>query len=212
LLSRPTGGAAGDVDGQPLTQLFTIDGGSWTLRTLLLIRHTAVCDSVRGRCYGQSDVPLRAAYRQDIDSAIEDADLRFPFARIYSSPLTRCRLLAEKIGSGLKLPVGYDDRLKERHFGNWELQSWDDIHAATGNAMDGLIDAPETFAPPGGETTRQFAQRVLAWHAELPDEGRFLVVTHGGPIAALRGSLAGVPVRDWPQLTPPLGHAVRLDG
>ena len=75
--------------------------------------------------------------------------------------------------------------------------------------MDGMIDAPDVFRPGGGETTMALAARAMAALNDLPP-GRVLVITHGGPIAAILGSRAGRPPRDWSALVPPTGGSVQL--
>jgi broad specificity phosphatase PhoE len=77
--------------------------------------------------------------------------------------------------------------------------------------MDGIIDAPDTFRPGGGETTFELAARVTAAATALP-EGRGIVVAHGGPIAALLGQRKDLPPREWLALVPPFGAAVPLLG
>jgi broad specificity phosphatase PhoE len=53
--------------------------------------------------------------------------------------------------------------------------------------------------------------RAMAWLRSLPEDNRTIVaVTHGGPIGAIRGTLGGRPVRDWPGLVPGYGEAVEI--
>jgi broad specificity phosphatase PhoE len=75
-----------------------------------------------------------------------------------------------------------------------------------------LIDEPETFRPPGGETTGELRDRVISWYERRPRTGLMVVVAHGGPIAALRGTLAGKAPIDWVTLIPRPGSWVRLRG
>lgn len=76
--------------------------------------------------------------------------------------------------------------------------------------MMGMVTDPATWRPPGGETTFEMRDRVLAWHADLPAEGTVVVATHAGPAAALVGALRGIPASDWPRLIPPTGGVVVL--
>ncbi|MGX9964844.1 histidine phosphatase family protein [Roseomonas sp. F4] len=173
-----------------------------------LLRHTAVAAHWRGRCYGASDVGLSA---EGLAAARALADT-LPVAgvtRLQSSPLRRARCLGGMLSRRLGLPLEIVPALRERDFGAWEGRRWDAIHAEEGDAMMGMIDAPDSFRPGGGETTAELAQRVLAWFEALP-AGGVLAVTHGGPVAALRGRLAGLPARDWLGLVPALGEAVCL--
>jgi broad specificity phosphatase PhoE len=98
-----------------------------------------------------------------------------------------------------------DDRLRERHFGAWEGRSWDSVYQEDRRNLDRLIEEPETFAPPGGETTMVLRDRVLAWYRALPSEPRVMAVTHGGPMAVLLGTFQGRCPAEWPRLVPPLG-------
>lgn len=101
--------------------------------------------------------------------------------------------------------------LAERDFGEWEGRSWDAIHAESGSAMEGLIHDPAGFRPPAGETTAELAARVLAWYRRLSADGVIVAVTHGGPIAALRGFLLELPARDWLALIPACGEIIEVD-
>jgi broad specificity phosphatase PhoE len=116
-------------------------------------------------------------------------------------------LVAAQVG----VPAIADTDLRERDFGTWELRNWSDIYAEVGHAMDGLILDPVSYAPPGGETTFALRDRALRWYARLPSEGLIVAITHGGPVAALRGALLGWTVERWPQLIPAYGSITRLD-
>jgi broad specificity phosphatase PhoE len=53
----------------------------------------------------------------------------------------------------------------------------------------------------------------MAWFYDAmrgPD-GPVVAVCHGGPIAAICGTLAGAPVADWPGLVPNTGEIVTLE-
>ncbi|MGK7867736.1 histidine phosphatase family protein [Falsiroseomonas sp. E2-1-a20] len=176
-----------------------------------LLRHTAVASHWQGRCYGASDAGLSAAGIV----AAQDLALRPPEAwrgvtRIHASPSRRAWFLGRLLSRRLGLPLDGVAALRERDFGTWEGQSWDAIHAAEGDSMMGMIDDPGGFRPGGGETTAELAARVVGWFRALPPGEGVLAVTHGGPVAALRGSLAGLPARDWLALVPALGEATDL--
>jgi broad specificity phosphatase PhoE len=176
---------------------------------VIMLRHTEVAAHWRGRCYGLRDVGLslqgRAAARH-LAATLEGAGI----TRLQSSPLRRARFLGGLLARRLGLRLEVVPALAERDFGDWEGQPWDAIHAAHGDAMMGMIEAPGSFRPGGGETTMELAARIKAWFDALPPRESVLAVTHGGPVAALRGRLAGQPVRGWLALVPALGEAVRL--
>ncbi len=175
---------------------------------MILVRHTAVARAWAGRCYGRSDMGLS---REGLAAASELAPRlaadHAPRIVLYSG-LRRARLLAERVAALAGAKLAEDARWAERDFAAWEGRSWNAIWRATGTAMDGMLDDPEGFRPGGGETTAELAARALAAWRALPDE-RCLVVTHGGPIAAVRMALEGKGWRDLPGLVPPTGGAWR---
>ncbi len=175
---------------------------------VLFVRHTQVALHWQGRCYGRSDMGLsRAGAIHAREVATTVADWR-PDIVIHSG-LKRARILADHVASHTgSRPIALA-AWQERDFGTWEGRSWAAIYRATGNAMDGMIDAPATFRPGGGETTDALAQRTMTALAALPC-GRIAVITHGGPIAAILGTTSELPVREWPSLVPRLGETVEL--
>ncbi|MBY0512338.1 MAG: histidine phosphatase family protein [Gemmataceae bacterium] len=179
-------------------------------RRLLLVRHPPVDAAFAGVCYGASDVPLGADRRALLPALVAEILADGSPEAVYHSGLSRCRVLAEAVAERCGVKAVADPRLRERSFGAWELRPWDDIHAATGEAMLGMLTDPAGWRPPGGETTFELRDRVLDWHADLAPTGVVLAVTHGGPVAALVGTLRGLPVADWPKLIPPPGGLVSL--
>lgn len=177
-------------------------------RTLLLVRHTEVALAWKGRCYGQSDMGLSRAGTAHVRALAPELAAWRPDIVLHSG-LRRARMLADVAATQAGVTALPDPGWQERDFGSWEGRSWDAIYRETGNAMDGMIDDPAGFRPGGGETTMELAARSLAAMRALPP-GRVIVVTHGGPIAAILGSLRAAPVRDWPTLVPALGSLIDI--
>ena len=180
---------------------------------VILVRHTEVALRWRGRCYGVSDVGLSRTGAAQLSPLAAALAAKRPAWVVHSARI-RTRRLAEAIGKAADCPVLADDRWQERDFGTWEGLSWNAIYRATGSAMDGMIDAPETYRPGGGETTFEMASRAQDAFIGLPG-GSGVVVTHGGPIAALLGQMRGATPRQWLAMVPPVGTfvtAVRMPG
>src|SRR5262245_469458 len=178
-------------------------------RRILLVRHCAVGPEYRGLCSGQSDIRLSAeGEAHSLQLAEQLAAL--PITNLFHSGLHRTHFLAELVASRLDVPAVADTDLRERDFGIWELRPWDEIFAEVGRAMDSLLLDPANYAPPGGETTLALCDRVLGWYRRLPPEGLVVAITHGGPIAALRGALLGWAVDRWPELIPACGSIIEL--
>jgi broad specificity phosphatase PhoE len=172
------------------------------------VRHTAVAHRWRGRCYGASDAGLSRAGTADAATLIAGLAAWQPDAVVHSG-MRRAAALGDPIACRLALEPIIDANWRERDFGDWEARRWTAIFRATGAAMDGMTDAPDSFRPGGGETTGELAARVVAAFGALP-AGRTLVVAHGGSIAAVRGVAAGVPPRDWLALVPGHGEALEV--
>jgi alpha-ribazole phosphatase len=155
---------------------------------LILIRHPAV-DVAVGTCYGQTDVPLlgdATELAHTLSARMDALGVPACLGGWRTSPLGRCRLIAEAFGAALS-----DPRLKEIDFGSWEGRNWDGIDR-------GLIDAwvadLRHARAHGGESLVQLAHRVAQWFDEVNAEGtgRVHVVTHAGVIRVLTGHLLGI--------------------
>jgi broad specificity phosphatase PhoE len=179
-------------------------------RRVLLVRHGSVAACYQGVCYGSSDIELSEEGRRQT-VALADELSGLPITHLVHSGLSRAKLLAELIGGRTGIAPRVAPALAEIHFGQWELRSWEEIFTEVGDMMAELLHSPATFRPPQGETAFEVRDRVLAWYRELPRDGLVVAVAHGGPIAALRGTLMEIPVTEWPKLIPHYGQWVELD-
>lgn len=176
---------------------------------LILVHHPEVESRWQGVCYGRLEAELSPAGRDKI-ARLADEVVAFAPGIIYSSQAARTSLVAQAISERAGNPVRLDPRLAERDYGNWEGLTWAEIQAADRSAMHQLLDDPEHFAPPNGETLFAVRDRMGEWFRSLPSEEVIVAVTHGGPIGALLGSLQGKPPSDWASLAPPMGERVRV--
>jgi alpha-ribazole phosphatase len=175
---------------------------------VILVRHTEVVLSWKARCYGCHDVGLSRAGRQQARELAAKLAGE-PIVNLVSSNLKRARFLADCLGELKRLEVRVDDRWRERDFGSWEGRSWHSIWRETGSAMDGMLASPHDFRPGGGETTADLAARALSAFKALPRDGLTVVVSHGGPIAAVRALAAGAPLPEIARFLIPTGSVVR---
>lgn len=179
-----------------------------------LVRHTAVAQHWSGRCYGQSDVPLSRDGRKAARVLATEIP-KLGARRLHVSPLRRARFLAGLIAREAgNVELVFDPRLAECHFGAWEGRPWDAIYTESGDAMMGLVMAPDAFRPGGdGETTFAMRDRVMAWLSDaVPlQTGPVVAICHGGPIAAIRGTLSDAAVSEWPSLVPRYGEVVTIE-
>lgn len=168
---------------------------------LHLIRHP-LPDVAPDVCYGQADVGIR-------ENAVAVAARLRPLLpshfQLHASPLQRTRQLAEQLGT-----PRYDERLKEIHFGAWELRPFSEL----GDELEAWAADPFEFRAPGGESANEMAARVQYWLEDLRASfplDPVVVVSHGGPLRALAGSLLGLPPARWLALEFGCGQSTRLD-
>lgn len=172
------------------------------------MRHPPVASAWSGRCYGRSDPKLgregRAMAAGIVGRLADRVDL------VVHSGARRASALAVAIAHCHGCPIGTDPDWLERDFGTWEGRTWNAIWRETGDLMDSMVTDPERFRPGGGETGLQLSVRATAAWLALPCTGNVVVVTHGGPIAAVRTALAGAPLGRMSEFIPALGEIVRL--
>ncbi|MCJ8290845.1 MAG: alpha-ribazole phosphatase [Crocinitomicaceae bacterium] len=145
---------------------------------LILIRHTTP-DIDKGICYGQSDLDLAGSFESELTPILEELGMQ---SRVYSSPLKRCRLLADRIGTEVRL----DDRLMEMDFGDWELKLWNDIPT---DEIQPWYDDYVNARTNNGESLQLLDARVRSFFDELKalEDDIVVCVTHAGVIRVMNG-------------------------
>jgi alpha-ribazole phosphatase len=158
--------------------------------TVYLLRHTETTlpSSI---CFGQTDVALSATFpveARKIKKVVSELNIQ----ACYSSPLVRCKQLAESIFKDQNL-IKVDNRLMELNFGEWEMKKWEQIDK--GEIEQWSTDFVK-IACPGGESYLQLQKRVMAFWKELQKSAQqtVLVVTHAGVIRALLSTLLEIPL------------------
>jgi alpha-ribazole phosphatase len=165
---------------------------------LHLIRHPKPIVE-QGVCYGRLDLaaesPAAAAARLR-----DEMPAGLP---LWSSPLRRCRALAEQ----LHVQPVLDERLVEMDFGTWEGKRWDDIPR---HELDAWAADVAGYAPPGGESPLGLQQRALAFVATLtvPEA---VIVTHAGVIRTLLAHWQGLPPARWTELVFDYASCTRVE-
>jgi alpha-ribazole phosphatase len=162
-----------------------------TAAPLFVVRHAPV--SVRGICYGQSDVPTEtddALAAEAILAQLDGGDAR-SLERIWTSPWRRTRGVAAALAARLGLEVEEDTRLSELSFGVWEGRSYAALEAEDGARFAEWMRDWERAAPPEGERVADLVARIDAWRQSIGSR-RGIAVTHAGPIRTLRALARGV--------------------
>ena len=171
-----------------------------------LVRHTSV-DVPSGTCYGQTDVPLRASFEEEA-AVCREAIRRIgiDFTRVYASPLSRCMRLAAYCGFP---DAERDDRLKEMHMGEWEMQRFDEI---TDPRIQEWYQDYLRVRTTGGESFMDVLARVSDFLDHLErTSGPVLIFAHGGVLVAAQVYAGKVRLEDAMQALPPYGGMVEID-
>lgn len=145
---------------------------------MILVRHTrpAVAPGV---CYGRTDLELADSFCEEARRVIEN--LR-PCEVLVTSPLQRCRRLAEKIASEFGIKWQIDERLQEIDFGAWEGRAWSEISKSE---LDEWAKNFMHARPHGGESVASLRERSLNAVSDYRSARRsHIVVTHSGVIKA----------------------------
>jgi alpha-ribazole phosphatase len=175
---------------------------------LTLVRHTSL-DIAPSICYGQSDVAVSANFENE-RVALQKKLAAFEFDAIYASPLKRCHqlaqaLCADELFGHTSENIKLDARLKELHFGDWEMSPWDAIPR---EKFDVWADDYANLAPPNGETFSELHARAKSFVEDVSSHSQgkhILVVTHGGFIRALIAEVLQMPLKRLFRLT--IDHA-----
>jgi broad specificity phosphatase PhoE len=165
--------------------------------TIHLARHGETDWNRELRWQGHSDPPLNALGRRQA-RALAEALHGTSLAAVYSSDLARASETAEIVANRLDLPVKVEPALREIDVGSWEGLTLTEIEARFPEAV-ARWEQEGAHGWEGGESHDQMAHRVRAAVQSIAakHEGdELLVVTHGGPIRALKAFAAGL---DYPR-------------
>ena len=156
---------------------------------LYLVRHAQTTWNRENRIQGGSDVPLSEFGHQQA----KRLGVFFASCHVrgmFTSPLLRSQQTAQAIaaGNGHGVTPVVDEALAEMFLGAWEGLTPEEVDARFEGAYHRWRFAPSTVCIPEAEPLETFRTRVRrAFDAVLAQvgEGEFVIVSHGGVIAAL---------------------------
>ena len=147
---------------------------------LYLIRHPRPSSAI-GLCYGRQDVAVDADSVVQAAAAVRECLPRSDLecARIFSSPASRCVLLARELAAPREPSIAED--LVEMSFGSWEGRPWDSVPR---EQLDAWGRDVWHYRPGGVESAAMVAARWQRWASlvRLSGEGCAVAVTHAGVI------------------------------
>ena len=159
---------------------------------LILLRHGESQWNLENRFTGWVDVPLSPRGVQEATHAGEK--LRsFKFDRAFTSVLARAnetlRLVLETI-SQTDIPIEKDKALNERMYGELQGLNKDETAKKYGEAQVKIWRRSYDVRPPGGESLKDTAERVLPYYKRtikpyLQKGDTILVAAHGNSLRAL---------------------------
>jgi 2,3-bisphosphoglycerate-dependent phosphoglycerate mutase len=175
---------------------------------ILAIRHGETAWNVDTRIQGQLDIPLNPQGQwqaRQLGLALRTQDL----SALYTSDLSRARLTAQAIAQARTdttqpaLPLIPHTGLRERHFGHFQGQTFQDIEARWPEEARRWRQRDPVWSPDGGESLQQLQARVLATLNTLAAQHlgeQIVLVAHGGVIDVLYRAATGQPLnspRTW---------------
>lgn len=154
--------------------------------TLLLVRHGQTDSNVRQLLHGQADIPLTTLGIAQAGLIAARLAQEIGIAALYASPLQRAHHTARLIGAAIGQKPILHSGLMEIAFGEVEgltvAEAWE-RHPQLRPAHEGAYDLDLRW--PGGESRREFRERVRATLLELLGRHRgdkIVVTAHAGVI------------------------------
>lgn len=178
-------------------------------RTLIdLLRHGTPEGGSRYR--GHRDDPLAEQGWAEMWAAV---GRDWPWTRLVSSPLTRCRAFAEALAERSGLPLSLEPDLREIGFGDWEGRAVAEVREREGPSLARYWADPVKHPPANGEPLPDFQRRVAAvWERLTRDHPgeHLLLIAHGGVIRMVLAQVLGMPLRGVLQIEVPVAGMTRL--
>jgi len=180
---------------------------------LHLVRHGAVAAPWSTRIYGDLDVPLSAAGRDEARRAAERLE-DLPLDAVLSSGLARAEFGAELVRAGRGLTRRDEPDLREIGRGEWKGLDLDGLTPEVARGWAAWHARPDVLRPEGGESLDDLARRVLPCIDRLAAEfsgGAVAIVSHAWVIRTIACEALLLARRRAPMLEVGTGSLVVVD-
>jgi len=165
------------------------------MKRYYLVRHAQTAWNEDNRIQGHSDLPLSPIGEEQarrVGALFASRQLK----GVFTSRLLRSQQTAQAIvsGNGHSVQPVVEHDLAEMHLGAWEGLTPDEVDARFQGAYQQWKVRPSSISIPGAEALDAFRRRVRGALEKLiatSQEGEYVVVSHGGVIAALLADLFG---------------------
>ena len=157
----------------------------------VFLRHGESIGNAQARWQGQSDYPLTEKGRaQALALAERWKSERAKFDVIIASPLGRAKETAEIIASALGVPVEFDPILLERHIGEMEGLTAEEVRK---RPQPPYVTPYDSIGGEGEGDWALFLRAGQALHSLLRrSAGSYLIVSHGGLLNQLMNAIIGI--------------------
>jgi len=161
----------------------------------IVVRHGETQWNLASRIQGHADSELTEAGRRQAEALARRLE-REDFDVLVSSDLGRAlataRIIARRTGHE---PIVADARFRERSFGEGEGLTYGELDHQYPETFSKVLETDPDYRIPGGESRRQFHERVRTAFESLAGERpgqRVAVVAHGGVLATLYRHIHGL--------------------
>ena len=179
------------------------------MKQVYLIRHGCTEANEHWLYCGSTDLPLSDAGRAGLNQLRET--MEYPETdglQFYTTGLARTEETLKLIWGDV--PHTAVPGLREMAFGSFEMRSYQQLQN-TQEYRDWISGDNEKNRCPNGESGADMTERVLeAFHKLRCSSGDFLIVAHGGPIAAIMAHLFPQEIRSRYQWQPRNGMGYRI--
>ena len=155
---------------------------------IYIVRHGETDWNVDKKCQGQTDIPLNQTGKEQAEKTRELL-LNKNIDLIICSPLGRAKETANIINKDRNIDIIFDDRLKERKFGDFE-----GLHFSEFDYEEFWAYNDNTY--PKAESTPEFFDRISGFLDEIKNKYKdknVLLSTHGGVTIAVHCYFNGMP-------------------
>ncbi|MCU4166523.1 alpha-ribazole phosphatase [Carboxylicivirga caseinilyticus] len=175
------------------------------MQEIYLIRHTTP-KVEKGICYGQLDLDITDSYEDELKQ-IRNTILHKQFDDVYSSPLIRCRKLANDLFENVYIQI--DNRIMELNFGDWEGKPWKEIERLS---IDKWSNDFINQSPPNGEKFSELISRINEFFSILKEKvhNKIAIVTHSGVIRVVLMKYLSIPPENIFNLNLNYGCVIKL--
>jgi alpha-ribazole phosphatase len=172
---------------------------------IYLIRHTTP-KVEKGICYGQADLDITETFLEEVEAI--KPHLPKEGVKVYSSPLQRCKKLADALFADFDIDIHED--LMELNCGQWELQPWNDIPKAE---IQPWMDDFVNVRVPQGESYVDLHNRVVnRFNQIVAKQESAVIVAHGGVLRSILSHITATPLKEsFDAFTLHYGCVVRID-